>query len=282
VQNTTHAERAAGPGGAALSLAAVTVRYAAQGPPALEQANLIVRPGDVAALLGANGAGKSTLLRAAAGILRPSAGTVQIEGIDLETLDRRALARRVALVTQGGPAPAGFRVRDVVLMGRAPHQGLWMRERDADVAAVVDAMARCDLTHLADRPVEALSGGEQRRVAIARALAQTPRVLLLDEPAAFLDVRHRLALHELLSEVAARDGIACVFATHDLDAAARFATLAVLMQQGRIVASGRPADVMTTAELEPIFEADIAAGVHAGSGRPYFVPLQSRVKALRK
>jgi iron complex transport system ATP-binding protein len=140
-------------------------------------------------------------------------------------------------------------------------------------------MARCDLSHLADRRTDALSGGEQRRVAIARALAQKPRVLLLDEPAAFLDVGHRLALHELLAEVAARDAIACVFATHDLDAAARFASLAVLMQRGRVVASGPPSLVMTATQLEPVFEAEIAAGIHGASGQPYFVPLQTRPRA---
>ena len=277
MQNTTHSERAPDAGRSAVSLEAVTVRYAPRGPAALKEATLDVRPGDVAALLGSNGAGKSTLLRVAAGMVRPSAGTARIEGVDVRAWERRSLARRVAFVTQGGPAPAGFRVRDVVLMGRAPHQGLWMREREGDLVAVLDAMTRCDVAHLADRPVEALSGGEQRRVAIARALAQKPRVLLLDEPAAFLDVRHRLAFHELLSEVAARDAIACVFATHDLDAAARFASTAVLMQGGRIVASGPPSQVMTPAQLEPVFEAEIVAGVHGASGRPYFVPLQPRV-----
>jgi iron complex transport system ATP-binding protein len=278
VQNTTHSERPPEDARPALSLEAVTVRYAPQAAPALREASLDVRPGDVAALLGPNGAGKSTLLRVAAGIVRPSSGSARIEGLDVHAWDRRALARRVALVTQGGTAPAGFRVRDVVAMGRAPHQGPWMRERDGDAAIVLEAMTRCDLAHLAERPVEALSGGEQRRVAIARALAQKPRVLLLDEAAAFLDVRHRLAFHELLSEVAARDAIACVFATHDLDAAARFASLAVLMQRGRIVASGPPSQVMTSAQLEPVFEAEIAAGVHDASGRPYFVPLHPLIR----
>jgi len=276
------AETACDKVGPALSLAEVTVRYGAAGPPALERASLYVRPGEVAALLGANGAGKSTLLRVAAGSVRPTSGCARVEGVDVEAWDRRALARRVALVTQGGVAPAGFRVRDVVAMGRAPHQGLWMRERREDTAAIDDAIARCDLAELAGRPVDALSGGEQRRVAIARALAQKPRVLLLDEPAAFLDVGHRLAFHQLLAEVAARDAIACVFATHDLDAAARFASLVTLMQRGRVIASGTPAQVMTSAQLETVFDTEIAAGVHDASGRAYFVPLlplQPRVRA---
>ena len=154
-----------------------------------------VRAGEVAALLGANGAGKSTLLRVAAGLLAPTTGTVAHRR-------PRRRRRRAARSSRGGSrscrrarrSRSGFRVREVVAMGRAPHQGMWMRESAEDRAAVDDAMARCDLATFAERPVETLSGGEQRRVAIARALAQKPRVLLLDEPAAFLDVRHRLEL----------------------------------------------------------------------------------------
>jgi iron complex transport system ATP-binding protein len=262
--------------GQALSLSCVSVRYESHRRAALENASLDVRPGEVTALLGSNGAGKSTLLRVAAGLVRPSSGRASLDGTDLAAWDRRALARHLALVTQGGPPAAGFRVRDVVAMGRAPHQGAWMKERPEDAAAVDDAIALCDLSTLADRPVEALSGGEQRRVAIARALAQKPRVLLLDEPAAFLDVRHRLMLHELLAQIAARDAIACVVATHDLDAAARFASAAVLMREGRVVAAGPPGEVMRPDRLAAVFDAEIAGGTHEPSGRPYFIPLQAQ------
>ena len=168
----------------ALTLDGVSVRYSASAPLALSGVNLRLRPGDVAALLGPNGAGKSTLLRVAAGLVRPTDGTARIGGSDVWAWDRRARARKVALVAQSGPVPRGFRVRDVVAMGRAPHQGVWMQERDEDRAAVADAIERCDLNALVDRSIEALSGGEQRLVAIARALAQRPRVLLLDEPTA--------------------------------------------------------------------------------------------------
>jgi iron complex transport system ATP-binding protein len=259
-----------------LSVERVTVRYEPHRRAALEDASLDVRPGEVTALLGSNGAGKSTLLRVAAGLVRPSRGRASLDGRDLAAWDPRALARQVALVTQGGPPAAGFRVRDVVAMGRAPHQGAWMTERREDAQAVEEAIALCDLAMLAERPVEALSGGEQRRVAIARALAQKPRVLLLDEPAAFLDVRHRLMLHELLARIAARDAIACVVATHDLDAAARFATSAVLMREGRVVAAGPPDGVMLPDRLAAVFDAEIATGTHPPSGRPYFIPLQAQ------
>jgi iron complex transport system ATP-binding protein len=261
---------------AALELERVSVRYPSAPTSALTDVTLRVRAGELAALLGSNGAGKSTLLRVAAGALRPTAGVARIGGIDVSTKSRRELARTTAYVPQSEAVARGFRVRDVVAMGRAPHQGVWMQESDADRDAVDEAIARCDLAGHADHPVETLSGGEQRRVSIARALAQRPRVLLLDEPAAFLDVRHRLSFYRLLAAAAAGESIACVVAMHDLDAAARFASTAILMREGRVVASGTPDEVMTPARLESALDAEVAVGTHAGSGQRYFLPLATR------
>jgi iron complex transport system ATP-binding protein len=273
---TEPAPPARSPAAADLELEGVSVRYPDAPTPALSDVTLRIRGGEVAALLGANGAGKSTLLRVAAGLLRPTTGTVRVGGVDARHDSRQTLARRVAFVPQSEAVPVAFRVRDVVAMGRAPHQGTWMRETSEDRAAIDEAIARCDLAALAERPVETLSGGEQRRVSIARALAQRPRVLLLDEPAAFLDVRHRLLFYGLLAEAAERDGIACAVAMHDLDAAARFATSAVLLCAGRVVASGAPGDVMTADRLGAALEAQVAVGVHALSGQRYFLPLKTR------
>jgi iron complex transport system ATP-binding protein len=256
----------------ALSLEHVSARYPRASYPALERVSLKVWPAQVTALLGPNGSGKSTLLRIGAGLHSPSEGRVCILSQDARSVDRRRLARVVAFVPQSEAVALGFRVREVVAMGRAPHQGGWMRERPEDSAAVEEALARCDLIGLATRPVEELSGGEQRRVAIARALAQRPRVLLLDEPAAFLDVRHRLDLHDLLAEVASRDRLACVVAMHELDAAAHLATQVVLLREGRLLAAGRPAEVMTPQRLREAFDVEIDVSVHAPSGRRrYFV-----------
>ena len=257
-----------------LDLVRVTARYGA-GTPAVRDVSLRVHAGTVAALLGPNGAGKSTLLRLAAGLLAPEAGSVWVGGADVASMDRRAVARAVAFVPQSEQAPAGFTVREVVAMGRAPHQDGWMRERPEDRAAVDDAVARCDLRALAERAVETLSGGEQRRVAVARALASRPRVLLLDEPAAFLDVRHRLELHDLLVSVAAHDGLACVVSMHDLDAAARVADHVLLLRGGRAVAAGPPGEVMTAELLRRAFDAEVEVGVHAATGLRYFVPIRT-------
>jgi iron complex transport system ATP-binding protein len=270
---------------AALELRGVSARYPFHdawqagahhgGPPyrsALHEVSLTVRAGEVFAVLGPNGAGKSTLLRVASGLLAPDGGQVRCFGRDLARIDRRTLARDIAVVSQSDGVAAGFRVREVVAMGRAPHQDGWMRERDSDRAAVEDALARCELTAYAHRRVDALSGGEQRRVALARALAQRPRVLLLDEPAAFFDVRHRLALAALIADLVARDGIAALVALHDLDEAARLASQVLLLRDGRTVAMGPPALAMTPARLRETFDADIDVGVHPQTGRPFFVP----------
>jgi iron complex transport system ATP-binding protein len=258
-----------------LALEHARARYEGAARPAVDSVSLSVRAGQLTALLGPNGAGKSTLLRVGAGLLGLESGRVSIAGQDARGMDRRKAARLVALVPQSEPPAAGFAVREVVAMGRAPHQDGWMSERVEDRAAVEEAMARCDLTSVAGRAVEALSGGEQRRVSVARALATRPRVLLLDEPAAFLDVRHRLELYDLLSDVVVRDGIGCLVAMHDLDSAARVAHHVVLMRDGRVVAEGPADEVMTLQTLRDTFDAEIDVGVHAPSGRRYFVPVRS-------
>jgi iron complex transport system ATP-binding protein len=259
-----------------LALDDVYVQHAKAHVPALARVTLCVSPGEVVVLVGANGAGKSTLLRVSGGLLEPSRGTVRIGGADARTLPRRRMARAVAFVAQSEAAASGFRVREIVAMGRAPHQGAWMMERPTDRRAIEQAMARAELGPLEDRRIETLSGGEQRRVAIARALAQEPALLLLDEPAANLDVRHRLELHETLARVAGSDAMACIVATHDLDAAARFASRVVLLREGRVIADGRPEDVLTAPRLRAALDAEVDVGIHEPSGSRYFVPIKSQ------
>lgn len=255
----------------AAQLEGVAARYAEGEPLVVEGVSLVARAGEVVALLGANGAGKSTLLRLLAGLLKPAQGVVKLGGQAVDGMDRRAVARAVALVPQSERVAEGFRVRDVVAMGRAPHLEGWMRLLAADVAAVDDALGRCDLRAVADRAVETLSGGEQRRVAVARALAQKAGVLALDEPSAFLDVKHRLELYDLLVDIARRDGVACVVAMHDLDAAARVATRVVLLRRGRVVAAGPPDEVMLPAPLRETFDTDVDVVVHEPTGQRVFV-----------
>jgi iron complex transport system ATP-binding protein len=258
-----------------LSLRAVTAGYGS-GPPQLEHVDLTVHSGELVCVLGPNGAGKTTLVRVASGLLEPASGEVRLEGAPLGSLARDAVARSLAVVEQVQQLSMGFSVREVVAMGRAPHQGAWMRASETDERIVDDAVARCDLVHLASRPANALSGGEQKRVAVARALVQEPRVLLLDEPGAFLDVRHELDLYELLASEVKERQLACLVVMHDLNIAAQFADRVVLMKGGRIVAVGVVPEVMTWRTLKETFDADLYCGENDLTGARFFLPMRRR------
>jgi iron complex transport system ATP-binding protein len=241
---------------------------------ALAGVSLTLGAGELVCVLGPNGAGKSTLVRVLAGTLAPTRGEVLLFGRPMGEITRRDVARTLAVVPQQSEVAWGFAVRDVVAMGRAPHQDGWMRASDDDRRVVADVLERCDLTNLAERPVDELSGGEQRRVAIARALAQKPRVLLLDEPGAFLDVRHQIALYDLLAESVAREQLACLVVMHDLNVASQYATRVVLAKTGGLVAVGSVADVMNYDMLRETFDAELYCAHNERTGTRFFVPMR--------
>jgi iron complex transport system ATP-binding protein len=238
--------------------------------------SLQVSAGEIVCVLGPNGAGKTTLVRVASGLLTPHRGEVQLLGEPLARRSRGDVARMLAVVEQTQEIAGSFTVRDVVSMGRAPHQGSWMRATGKDADVVDEALARCDLTALASRPARALSGGEQKRVAVARALAQEPKVLLLDEPGAFLDVRHQLDLYELLATEVKERGMACLIVMHDLNVAAQFADRVVLMKNGSVVAAGTVPTVMTWKTLKETFDADLYCGVNDLTGARFFLPMRGK------
>ncbi len=264
---------------APLVLDRVSAAYPPRRPGAAAEERLVgvdlrLEAGELVCVLGPNGAGKSTLVRVASGLLAPSAGRVHLLGAPLDDRSRQDVARVLAVVEQTQELAMGFTVREVVAMGRAPHQGAWMRPSKADDEAVERAIARCDLDDLASRPAGALSGGEQKRVAIARALAQEPKVLLLDEPGAFLDVRHQLDLYELLAHEVKDRGLACLVVMHDLNVAAQFADRVALVKAGRLVAIGGIEDVMTWRVLKETFDADLYVGVNELTGARFFLPMR--------
>ncbi len=272
-QGTTAATPVEPGGPPAIELHGVAVRYPS-GRRALEGITLSVRPGELCAVLGPNGAGKSTLVRVLSGALSPVEGEALIGGHRVHGLDRRAIARRVAVVHQAGPPPPGFAVREVVMMGRAPHQGAWMQASARDEEAVARALRSCELEALQHRPVAELSGGEQKRVAIARALAQEGEVLILDEPGAHLDVRHSIAVHDVVRREVVERRLACVAVLHDLNAAARYADRIALLKDGRLVAQGTVEQVMTYRRLKEVFEAELYVGVNELDGTRYFLPVR--------
>jgi iron complex transport system ATP-binding protein len=233
-------------------LAARALRVAYGEREVLHGIDLRLQSGEIVALLGPNGAGKTTLLRALSGLLTPSSGTVELAGRALESLTRAEIARAIAVVPQDVPSAPGFTVRDVVAMGRAPHQTAWLRERSEDAEVIARVLARCGLAEFADRTFSALSGGERKRVLVAQALAQSPSVLLLDEPSAFLDLRHAVTLFELAREEASA-GVAVAAIVHDLGLAARYADRAVLLVDGAIAAEGPPREVLDEAQITAAF-----------------------------
>jgi len=251
-----------------LELSGVAVRLGSRA--VLAGVNLSVAPGEVVGLLGRNGAGKTTLLRVACGALAPDAGRVLLEGRALASTSRRERARSVALVPQDTQVPFPFSVAEVVLMGRTPHLG-WLGfegAHDLDVARA--AMERMGIGALADRSVLTLSGGERQLAIVARALAQQPRLLLLDEPTAFLDLRHRLEVLTVVRELAAA-GASALVVSHDLGVAARFCDRLVLLGDGRILASGPPREVLTPDLLRAAFGIEVELGF-ATDGVPVVVP----------
>ena len=263
-----------------IALEGVTVRYG-ESRPAIDRVSMDVGSGEVVAILGPNGAGKSTLLRAMAGSLPAANGTVKLDGKDVAKTERRELAQKIEFVTQTGVVAFGFGVRDVVMMGRAPHQGGWMTAREDDERAVDDAMRALELGDLAKRRVDELSGGEQKRVAIARALAQAPRLLLLDEPGAFLDVRHQLALYDLLVDLAKTKNLAVALTMHDINAAAQYASRVALLKAGSLVAIGSIEDVLTYRRLRETFDADLYCGVNDVNGARFFLPMRQGAKSIK-
>lgn len=234
--------------------------------------SLQVGRGEVLALIGPNGAGKSTLLRTISGILRPEAGTIFLGERDLGRLSPEQRARWMAVVPQAHRLPAGFSVRQTVLMGRTPYLGWLGRPASADLRRVQAALELTDLLELAERPVDQLSGGEQQRVLLARALAQDTPVLLLDEPTAHLDLHHQATLLELVHRLAGQQKLTVVMALHDLNLAALYTDRVALLVDGSLQGVGSPAEVLTASRLSQVYRLPIHVITHPDYGVPLILP----------
>ena len=233
----------------------------------LDSASLDARPGELLGLLGPNGAGKSTLLRVMAGLLKPDAGEVRFGGALLGTMAAGERARRIAFMPQDD-AQHPFTALETVLMGRYPHLGRFELEGASDRGIARGAMERTDTGEFETRQLDTLSGGERQRVLLARTLAQQAAVLLLDEPAANLDLKHRLSIMDVLRAEIDKREIAVVMALHDLSLAGRYCDRLALMSNGAIAAEGAPADVLTPANLREAFEVETFVESDPVTGRP--------------
>ena len=260
----------------------LVVRYRGRSAPAVDGVSFLAPAGRITAIAGPNGSGKSTIVRALLGRVTPASGAVlvgdQVVDAAGARVDRRALARRLAVVTQREEPVFPLRVRDYVALGRYPHGHAWSAESGADRSAVARALGRAEVDPLAERRTDELSGGEWQRVRIARALAQEAGALVLDEPTTFLDVAHEMAVFELLATLAS-DGIAVLLVSHQLNLVARFADQVVLLHRGRVAAAGTPVEVMHGATLEAVYEWPLVVTRDPAVGAPTLVPLRGRGRA---
>ncbi len=241
-------------GGSTLEASGVGFMYDGARTKAVSSVTVAIRPGTLTSLLGPNGSGKSTLLKLLAGGLDPVEGSVALDGRDLDHWKPRALARILGVVPQIEHVPFPVAVHDLVAMGRYPHLGPWRSPGAADRDAVERALERCGVGPLADRPFQSLSGGERQRVRIARALAQDPRVLLLDEPTASLDMRYEMSIFRLLDGLRTEEAVSVLVVTHNVNLAARFSDRVMLMKEGRMAFEGVPDEVVTPNCIQAVYD----------------------------
>lgn len=235
--------------------------------------SLTVSDGGLVGILGPNGSGKTTLLKILGGLLRPTAGRVLVDGLEMAALTRRDLARRIAIVPQETKLAFDYGVLEVVLMGRYPHLGTFELEGLGDVAIARDALAATGTRGLEGRVFDTLSGGEKQRVVIAGALAQAAGTMLLDEPTASLDPGYQVEVTELLRTLNADRRVSMVIATHDLNLAAGLCRDVVLLRDGKVLAAGPTGRILTKEAVRALYDLDADVQYHQRAGHVTVVPI---------
>lgn len=253
-----------------MSITAENLVWKAGGKTIVDGVSFSVQPGRLLGLIGPNGCGKTSLLRLLAGLRQPHSGHVALDGRDIRSIGRRAMARRMAFVEQHATTNANLQVIDVVKLGRYPHRSMFSGWAPSDDDAVEAALDRAGMAQKRLERWQNLSGGERQRAQIARALAQTPRELLLDEPTNHLDVQHQIGLMRLVSNLP----ITGIIALHDLNHAAMFCDELLVMQAGRIVCTGAPEAVLTHDLLKTVFSVEAIVEISPHHRRPHihFLP----------
>jgi iron complex transport system ATP-binding protein len=260
-----------------IDFADVVIRYPRAARDAVAGVSFGAPRGHLTALVGPNGSGKSSIVRALLRRVDVQSGSVSIDHRDVSDYTPAELARNVAIVPQREETTFPIQVREYVALGRYPHLGLWRTPAAQDETAIVTALEQAGINDLATRDTDSLSGGEWQRVRIARALAQSAAAIVLDEPTTFLDVAHEMAIFELLHSLS-RSGLAVLLVSHQINLVARFADTIVLLDEGRVVVSGPPDDVMKAAQLEAIYEWPLVVTRDPAIGAPALVPLRRPMK----
>jgi iron complex transport system ATP-binding protein len=248
------------------------VSYSYGSGPVLDNISVEVETAEFVAMVGPNGAGKSTLLKIMAGLIRGYAGSVKFDGRDLSTLSPNDLAQRMAFVPQETHVVFPFTVGEIVLMGRLPHRQTVLFDSRRDMDSARQAMELTDTAKLSSKIFTELSGGERQRVVLACALAQEPKVLLLDEPTVYLDLKHQVQFYGILEQLNAERHITIISVTHDINLAARYARRMIAIREGVFVADGSPNEVLTPQHLYEIFEVHAAVLDRPDGRGSYIVP----------
>lgn len=250
-----------------MTLQARGLRYEAGRKAIVEDIDIDVSGGSVTGVLGPNGAGKSTLLHLLAGTLRPSAGTVSLNGEDLLGLGRRPRARRVALVEQDATTDLSLTVREITLLGRTPHRSILAGDSVGDLQLADASLAAVGMADFGNRLFDTLSGGERQRVQLARALVQQPQLLLMDEPTNHLDIHAQLSVLTLVRDLASQ-GVTAVAALHDMNLAAQFCDHLIVLDGGRVVSAGPVSEVLTRDMIRSVYSVRAEILHHPSSQRP--------------
>ena len=244
----------------------------------LEKVELNAEPGEMVGILGPNGAGKTTLLRTISKALKPSMGTVLLDDRDIYSMSQIEIAREMAVVPQASTSTPNFTALEIVLMGRNPFLKRLEHEGDSDLAIAKESMELTGTWHLADRLVSELSGGERQKVTIARALTQQPKVLLLDEPTLHLDIASQIEIMELVKRLCADKKLTVLSVFHDFNLAARYCDKIILIAKRKILAAGRPQDVLTTNNISSVYGVEVSIKRHPVTGSIYTMPIPSSAR----
>lgn len=256
-----------------LSLNQVSFSYS--DTPVLRHIDLAVEKGEMVALLGPNGSGKTTLIKLMSGVLKPTEGEIHLDGSGLSRMKRREVAQRVAVVPQQFNMPFAFTLREVVLLGRTPFLKAFSGEGKSDHRVVEQVIALIGIEELKERFFNELSGGERQKAILAMALAQEPKLLLLDEPTAHLDINHQVEILDLVKSLNREQGVNVIGAMHDLNLAALYFDRLILLKEGRIFAGGTPEKVLTEENIKEVFSASVQVTQHPLTKSPHITIMPS-------
>jgi len=239
----------------------------------LDEITLQIPSNQISVIIGANGCGKSTLLKTLANLIKPASGEVILDGRPIRTIASKQLARVVGLLPQSPIVPEGITVADLVGRGRYPHQSLFGTWSNQDYEAVAEAMEMMNITELANRSIDELSGGQRQRVWIAMALAQQTDILFLDEPTTYLDITYQIEILDLLTDLNRKHGTTIVMVLHDINLSARYADYLFALREGKLIAEGKPSEVITSQLIKDVFGLDCTIIQDPVTNSPSIVPI---------